>query len=234
MQFFTNDILTDFKINARLIVLNFFRNMSSQLETGQRQETLDQKKGRLDFDLPANGQGGSSRVERAFADISSELGSKNAGEKYNVQDIGEAISKRFDASIKQKTQNLNPDEKAELLKVKQEILSSLIGKNPKEMLEEFANLRDKLYGIIAASDGKSGLKDKKLDQARQEQVKQEETKKDAFERFQDLLNTSEERRLQEDARRRNELQAKQIAEKKAKLGDQTEALAALEGLRTLA
>lgn len=226
--------LTDFNLNAIIVPPYTTKTMSSQFETWQQQETLEQKKKRLDFDVRVSGQWESSRAERAFADLSSELGPKKEWEKYDAEDIGGAISKRFDTSIKQKTQNLNATEKAELIKIKQEILSSLSWKDTKQMLEEFANLRDKLYWIIAASDGKSGLKDQKLNQARQEQLQQEESKKDAFERLQILLNTNEERRLQEEFRRRKEQQATKTAEKKAQIWDQTEALAALDWLSTLA
>jgi hypothetical protein len=202
----------------------------SRIEKPEQVETLDKKQKRFDgfSDLSQDGK-------RAFADLSSDLPQKKDGENYDETDIQNAISRRFDITLSQKTQNLNEAERAELEKIKQEILAETQWKAPKDAIEVFSRLRTKLYGIMAASDGKSQQKDKNFIEAQEVKKWEEQAKWDAFDRLKTILEKSEARKLEADERRKAILKRqanKALSENRS--GDQAEALASLESLQTLA
>ena len=160
--------------------------MANPEKQEERQESLEQKQKRIDgfFDFSDSGK-------RAFDDLSSELRKpKNSGEKYETSDIQDATSKRLDKMVDAsgvQISKLNPDEKKKLEDIKKELLANMDGKSPKEAIEEFAKIRERIAGIIAAGDGKSKKNDIQFQQT-QEQIRQtQEQTQDAFEHFQDFL-----------------------------------------------
>lgn len=197
------------------------------IEKQEHRESQEQMQDRFEgFDELSEGG------KRAFTDISWELAVKKWDETYTESDIEWAISTRFDTMIAAKTTNLNEAERAELLMVKSEILSVIKGRSGKEAIEAFAALRAKLYGIVAASDGKSGQKDKNLVQVKEGEQVQETAKNDAFDRLKALIEKNETRRLEEIARKK--MMSSQLAQIEDRQGEQNEAMASLETLRTLA
>ena len=164
----------------------------------ERQESLEQKQNRINDFSELSDAG-----KRSFDDLSSELGKpKNGGERYETSDLQDAASKHLNKMIDAsgvQVNKLNPDEKKKLEDIKKELLANMDGKSPKEAIEEFGKIRERIAGIIAAGDGKSKKNDIQFQQT-QEQIRQsQEYTQDAFEKFQDFL---------QDARKNQEEQQK--------------------------
>ena len=178
----------------------------NNLEVQWEHENLEQKKKRVegfdDFSDPKK-----SNLERVFNDLSSDLGKpKNGGEKYETSDIQDAASKRLDKMVDAsgvQVNKLNPDEKQKLEDIKRELLANMDEKNPKEAIEEFGKIRERIAGIIAAGDGKSQNNDKVTRQIQEQGKEAQKQTQDAFEKFQDFL---------QDARKNQEEQHKKARE----------------------
>lgn len=113
-------------------------------------ETLDQKQSRLEWYEEL-----SDSWKRGFRDLVWEMQKKEGN--FDQNDIKTAAQKRIDAAIEAKwisLSNLSHEEQERIIALQRQILMSMDGKSPKDMVEEFWKIQEKLAGTLSASDGK--------------------------------------------------------------------------------
>ncbi len=173
--------------------------------------------------------------KRGFHDLVSVLPEKK-GKDYDVNDIQSAASSRIDTIIKEKyvsLNNLSSDELAKIALYKNQIKAGLDGKSPKDMVEQYAKIRDGLSWTLATSDGKSKLDSESFYNAQKNQKQEQNKSQEAWEVALDKLND-----CMDELTKKRQLEQQKVVKKVRDQGDELTgktnpevAREAIEGLR---
>ena len=113
-------------------------------------ETFDKKQSRLEGFMEL-----SDTWKSGFKDIAPELTRWDGN--FDQNDIKLAAQRRIDVLIASKlisVGNLSREEQDKIRQIQIEIMKCMDGKSPKDMVEEYGKIREKLVGTLSASDGK--------------------------------------------------------------------------------